>query len=332
MNKLILVLLLIVPLPAFILILLLGYKMNTDLQKRRFEKKGGLVLTRSRIGEILEHLSPSQAVRIFKSAICDHSEVEGFIYFTKYPFGGSLIVAHDNHRKAFIAHEIGQMLTREVVSQRDDMDVCFDVLFYLTDYSREAFYTQAIAWNSLSKLVDVQETALEHIRIDYLKKCISKGLVEGLGVVKFVFGLKHFKVLDAVTANIIKEIFFHVIQLRDFSLIALLVYKLSKSSSFSQSQKKFFMDRLPNNTEFNRFLRHMEILSFGFTHDELTEGLKSFGLKAPPYSKKSTEGEIVRFLLTDFIEEIYVPIAYKKHSYDDWSNPRDLSSDFLWFY
>ncbi len=331
MSKLILILLLIVPLPAFILILLLGYKINTDMQKRRFEKKGGLVLTRSRIGEILEHLSPSQAVRIFKSAICDHSEVEGFIYFTKYPFGGSLIVAHDNHRKAFIAHEIGQMLTKEIISQKD-MDVCFDVLFYLTDHSREAYYTQAIAWNSLSKLVDVQEKALEHIQIDYLKNCISKGLVEGLGVVKFVFGLKQFKVLDAVTANIIKEIFFHVIKLGDFSLIALLVYKLSKSSSFSQSQKKFFMDRLPNNTEFNRFLRHMEILSFGFTHDEVSEGLKSFGLKSPPYSKKSTEGEIVRFLLTDYIEEIYVPISYKKHSYDDWSTPRDLSTDFLWLY
>lgn len=331
MNKLILLLLLIVPLPVFILIILLGYKINTDLQKRRFEKKGGLVLTRSRIGEILEHLSPSQAVRIFKSVICDHSEVEGFTYFTKYPFGGSLVVAHDNHRKAFIAHEIGQMLTKEVISQKD-MDVCFDVLFYLMDHSREAYYTQLIAWNSLSKLVDVQESALEHIRINYLKNCISKELVQGLGVVKFVFGLKHFKVLDAVAANIIKEIFFHVIELGDFSLIALLVYKLSKSSSFSQSQKKFFMDRLPNNTEFNRFLRHMEILSFGFTHDELTEGLKNFGLKSPPYSKKNTEGEIVRFLLTDYIEEIYVPISYMKHSYDDWSTPRDFSADFLWLY
>lgn len=331
MSKLILILLIIVPLPALILILLLGYKINTDMQKRRFEKKGGLVLTRSRIGDILKHLSPSKAVRIFKSAVCDHSEVEGFAYFTKYPFGGSLIVAHDNHRKAFIAHEIGQMLTKEVIPQKN-MDVCLEILFSLTELSREAYYTQAIAWNSLSKLVDVQETALEHIQIDYLKKCISKGLVESLGVIKFVFGLKHFKVLDAVTANIIKEIFFHVIKSGDFSLIALLVYKLSKSSSFSQSQKKFFMDRLPNNTEFNRFLRHMEILSFGFTHDEVSEGLNSFGLKSSPYSKKSTEGEIVRFLLTDYIEEIYVPISYKKHSYDDWSTPRDLSADFLWLY
>ena len=331
MRMLVLVLLLVFPLPAFVLILLFGYKINIDLQKKRFEKKGGLVLTRSRIGDILENLTPSQAVKIFKSAVYDHSEVEGFTYFTKYPFGANLVVAHDNHRKAFIVHEIGQMLARRVIAQ-EDIDLCLDILFYLTQYSRETLYTQLLAWNSLSKLIEVQETALKRIRIDYLKDCLSKGFVNGLGVVKLVFGLKHFGVLDAGAGNIIKEIFFHIIENEDFPLLALLVYKLSRSSSFNQPQKKYFMNRLPNNLEFNRFLRHMEILSFGFTREELTEGLKSLSLHAPPYSKKSTEGEIVQFLLRDVIEELYVPTAYKMHSYDDWATPRDLSSDFLWFY
>jgi len=331
MSKLILVLLLIVPLPAFVLILLFTYKVYTDYQKKQFEKKGGLVLTRSRIGDILKHLPPTKAIRIFKSAVCDHSEVDGFTYFTMYPFGMKMFIAHDNHRKAFIAHEIGQIVTMGGISQAD-MDLCLDMLFCLVEYSKETYYTQAIAWNSMSKLIEVQETALERIRIDYLKNCISKGLVQGLGVVKFVFSLKHFGVLDAGAGNIIKEIFFYIIERRDFSLLALLVYKLSKSPSFNQSQKKYFMDRLPNDLEFNRFLRHMEIISFGFTQDELSEGLKNFSLQTPPYSKKSTEGEIVRFLIRDFIEEIYVPACYKMHSYDDWALPRDLSADFLWLY
>ena len=128
MNKLILVLLVLVPLPAFVLILLFIFKVYSDFQKKQFEKKGGLVLTRSRIGDMLKHLPPSLAIRIFKSAVCDHSEVEGFTYFTKYPFGIKIFVAHDNHRKAFIAHEIGQIVTRGGISQAD-MDLCLDTLF-----------------------------------------------------------------------------------------------------------------------------------------------------------------------------------------------------------
>lgn len=331
MKVIFLLLLVIIPLPAFVLIFLFAYKMNTDLQKNQFEKKGGIVLNRSRIGDVLENFTPSLAIKIFKSAVCDHSEIEGFTYHTKYPFGANIVVAHDNHRKAFIANAIGQMLEEEIVPQ-EELDSCLDILIYLTNYSREAYYTQLIAWNSLSKLVEQKKAALERIEINYLKDCLLKNLVPGIGVIKFVFGLKYFKVLDAVTGNIIKEIFFHVIKRRDFPLLALLVYKLSKNPNFNLSQKKYFLDRLPNDSDFNRFLRHMEIFSFGFTRKELTEGLKNFGFKPPPYSKKNTEGEIIQILLKDFIDEIYVPMAYIMHSYDDWEIPREQSSDFLWFY
>jgi hypothetical protein len=89
------------------------------------------------------------------------------------------------------------------------------------------------------------------------------------------------------------------------------------------------MEQLPNDPKFNHFLDHLDILSLGFIKQELSEGLKNLGLQSRPYSQKTTEGEIVKFLIRDLLEEIYVPTSYMLHSFDH-DDLRQNLTDFLW--
>lgn len=316
-------------LPAIGILSLFIYKFWNDFKKKRFEGKGNIVLDRKRIGDIFKQTPPSESLRIFKSAICDHSEVDGLRYYTKFPFGLKIITPHDDHRKAFIAHEIGEMLSKMVILN-GDMEFCGDILFCLTKSFNEKYYTQLIAWNSLGKLAHLKKSALlEKIGLDYLKNSISKDFITGIGVMKFIFNLKEHIDLDNASINFINDIILYSFEKASLPLLALLVFKLNKTPYFKQSQKKYYMERLPNDPKFKHFLEHLDILSLGFIKQELSEGLKNLGLQSHPYSQKTTEGEIVRFLIRDLLEEIYVPTSYMLHSFDNDDHRQNLT-DFLW--
>jgi hypothetical protein len=319
-------------LPVIVIIFLFNYyKVYINLKKKNFENSGCVVLNRDKIGDILEHSRPSEYLRIFKSAICDHSLVEGIRYFTNFPFGQEIIIGHDNHRKSFIAHEIGQILTRGIIISDGDMELCADILIRLTDKSQETYYTQLIVWNSMSKLARFQKKDLvKRIGIDYLKDSIAGDFIIGIGVLKFIFNLKSYKDLDDELENIVNDIIFHAIEKGSRNMVAPLVFKLSKSPYFDQAQKRDFMESLPYNIKFNTFLKYLKNLDQGFLQEELSEGLKSLGLQSPPYSKYNTEGEIVQFLLKDFLEEIYVSASYMLYTFNKEEH-RNKFLNFLWF-
>lgn len=316
-------------LPAIGILSLFSYKFYNDFKKKRFEERGNIVLDRQRIGDIFKQTSPSELLRIFKSAICDHSEVDGLRYYTKSPFGLKIITPHDNHRKAFIAHEIGEMLSKTTILN-GDIEFCGDILFCLTEPFKEKYYTQLIAWNSLSKLAHFQKSNLiEMIGLDYLRNCISSDFIVGTGVIKFIFNIREHIDLDDELINFINDTILYSFEKASLPLLALLVFKLTKSPYFKQSQKRQYMKRLPNDPKFKNFLDHLDILSLGFIKQELSEGLKNLGLQSRPYSQKTTEGEIVRFLIKDLLEEIYVPASYMLHSFDNDDYRQNLT-DFLW--
>jgi len=317
--------------PIIIILNLFLYKLYHNFAEKSFEDKNCIVLTKEKICDVLEKCSPSQSVKIFRSAICDNSEVEGIRYYTKYPFGSHIVTAHDNHRRAIIAHKIGQMLSNGKIPN-EDISLCTDILSCLTNFLKETYYTQLIAWQSLGKLFYFQKYALiERITIDYMKTSIRRNFQTGIGPVRFIFDIKAYKNLDQKVEDSIKDIIIFSMKHAAMPLRALLVFKLNKSPHFDQTQKTDYMKNLPKNREFERFLMQMKVLSFGFTQEELMEGLKNFGLHSPPYSSKTTEGEIVQFLLKDFMEEIYVPVSYLIHNYDRWDIPRHQSADFLWY-
>ncbi|MGA1842127.1 MAG: hypothetical protein ACMUIU_16020 [bacterium] len=316
-------------LPAIAILFLFIYKFYNDFKKRTFEKKGNIVLDRKRIGEVIKESNPSESLRIFKSAICDHSEINGLRYYTKFPFGLKIINPHDNHRKAFIAHEIGEMLAKTVFLN-GDIEFCMDILINLTKSFKEKYYTQIIAWNSLGKLALLdKDVLLEKIGLDYLKTCISRDFITGTGVIKFIFNLKEHIDLDNTSINYINDIIVYSLEKASLPLLALLAFKLNKSPYFKQPQKQDYMKRLPDDPKFNSFLNHLDVLSLGFIKQELSEGLKNLGLQSLPYSQKSTEGEIVRFLIRDLLEEIYIPTSYMLHSFNH-DDLRQNLTDFLW--
>jgi hypothetical protein len=315
--------------PAIVILSLFIYKFYNDLKKKAFEKKGNIVLDRKRIGELLKESKTSESLKIFKSAICDHSEVNGMRYYTKFPFGLKIITPHDNHRKAFIAHEIGEMLSKTVILN-GDMEFSSDILINLTESFKEKYYTQIIAWNSLSKLAILDKSVLlEKLGLDYLKTCISRDFITGTGVIKFIFKLKEHIDLDNKSINYINDIILFSLEKASMPLLALLTFKLYKNPYFNQPQKQDLMRRLPDDPKFKNFLDHLDVLSLGFTKQELSEGLKNLGLQSQPYSQKSTEGEIVRFLIKDLLEEIYIPTSYMLHSFDH-DDLRQNLTDFLW--
>lgn len=317
--------------PVIIIFNLFIYKIYTDLIKKKFENSGCVILTRDKIKSVLKDFKPSESIKIFKSGICDHSEAGGVKYFTRYPFGSKVVTAHDGHRRALIAHEIGQMLAKGMIDP-DYANLCADILICLTDYSKETYYTQLVAWHSMSKLICFKKMDLiERITFNHMKECIKRSFSSGIGVIRFIFEIKGHEGIDKKTEKLINDIILYCIGEGSASLVALLVFKLSKIPCFIQSQKNSFIKHLPKSREFDRFMMQMKILSVGFTQEEVIEGLKDFGLQSPPYSQKSTEGEIVQIILKDFIEEIYVPASYILHSYDRWDTPRHQFTDFLWY-
>ncbi|MGA1794333.1 MAG: hypothetical protein ACMUIL_00620 [bacterium] len=317
--------------PIIIILNLFLYKLYHNFAEKSFENNNCIVLTNEKICDVLENCSPSKSIMIFKSAICDNCEVEGLRYYTKYPFGSNIVTAHDNHRRAIIAFNIGQMLSKGKLDH-DDMNLCADILICLTNYTKETYYTQLFAWQSLVNLFYFQKEALlDRITIDYIKASITRNFQTGIGPIKFIFDIKAHKSMKKNSEDFIKEIILFAIRHAAMPLRALLVFKLNKSPHFDQTQKTEYMKNLPKNREFERFLMQMKVLSFGFAREELEEGIKNLGLQPPPYSSKTTEGEIVQLLLKDFIEEIYVPVSYLMHNYDRWDIPRHQSGDFLWY-
>ncbi|MGA1794351.1 MAG: hypothetical protein ACMUIL_00715 [bacterium] len=315
--------------PAIGILSLFVYYIYGLLKERTFENRGHIVLTRRRIGDILKGGDLSESLQVFRSALCDHSEVNGVRYYTKFAFGSKITTAHDNHRKAFIAHTIGVMLTAQVIQNRD-LECCSDILLTLARSCNEKHYTQLIVWNSLSRLMRFKKNALmEMVGQDTLRLLISKDFMSGIGVVKFIFDIKQVKGLDTKTVSLINDTICYTLGNCSTPLVALLIFKLIKSPYFKHSEKSNFMKIIPNDLKLKSFLEHMNNLSRGFTKEELSEGLTNLGLQSPPYSHKTTEGEIVEILTKYFIEELYVPASYMLHSFNA-NDVRAYETNFLW--
>lgn len=321
---------LIVLLPALAIAFFLIYKFYLDLKKKEFEIQGGIVLTCDRLRDILERLSPSMCLMIFRSAICDHEEIEGKRYYTQFPFGAIMVIGHDNHRRSFIAYKVGQIITKSMIPRRD-LDLCAEILLELSDYQTEPYYTQLFVWDSLGALLQFQKMRLiQEIGPEYLQECLKVNFLTGLGVLRFIFKIDFRQESDPKVKKLIEEILIFTLEEGSLPLIALTIYKIGHSPYFDLEEKRALAEFFPDHSEINRFLMNMEHLSLGYTQEELKEGLISLGFQPPPYSLNSTEGEIIGFLLSDFLDELYVPSSFVLRTFDS-ERPRQDNFDFLWY-
>lgn len=104
-------------------------------------------LSQADINSLLEQEDRSKAIRIFYSAVVDHSPIDGVPYYLNYPVNG--IFYHDGHKKAVIAEGI---CSYDWVRDKNNVEDALMVLDKFIDPEKNGGYVQVIAWNALGKL------------------------------------------------------------------------------------------------------------------------------------------------------------------------------------
>lgn len=318
--------------PAFILLFLYIYKIFIDCKIKKFKESGNELLTWDKIKEIVIKRSPSDALRIFWSAIIDHSEIGGIVYYTKYPFGMNIIIAHDNHRKSLIIYKMGIMLEDNRIIYQNDLEMCSEMLIQMAESYKETHYTQLFIWDTLGKLAYIQRMKLvDKIGVETLKKYLAGGdYLRSIAIIKLIFHLLKLRDKDNIIKEFVDGIIIFAIENGNRTMLSLLVFKIQNCPFYSESQKKFFFSHLPKFDKFNKFIENLNNLNDGFLKEEVSEGLTNLGFQPPPYSKKNTEGEIIDILLKESLEDIYVPTAYIRYTFN-LEKKREKFLDFLWF-
>ncbi|MGA1867548.1 MAG: hypothetical protein ACMUJM_03265 [bacterium] len=293
-------------------IILVWYKTHHDKIVDRFERKGNKILTWEDIDNICKEkdYQCQNVMKIFHSATVSHSPVDGIRYYTRYPYSiFRVFTGHDGHRRTLIANRIGE-IAEEGKLPLDQMDTSVSILKRLINPQREFNYTQLIAWNSLSKVACHCMPLLgDTIKKKDLLKCLAKKGIGSIGAQKFLFTLITKKDLDNKLENDIKKIIDFIFAIDNFTIKAILYYKIKTSSRLEKEKQDQLLKGVKISPRLGDFIMKFDHFSYGYTMEELTIGLKNLGFCDPPYFRDTSEARIVHTLLKDCLIEIGMPGA-----------------------
>ncbi|MGA1823540.1 MAG: hypothetical protein ACMUIP_02675 [bacterium] len=310
-----------------IAIAIASFKSNHDTMVKRFENKGNKILTWAMINDLCkgQDCNCRRVMEIFHSAIIDHSPIDGIRYFTKYPYSiFRLFTGHDGHRRALIAHWIGDITQKDSIDD-DQIDMAVSILRRMTDSYREYSYTQLIAWNSLAKIAYHKKPLLGNtITMKELLKSLSKDGIESIGAQILVFHLLNQDTPN--NENDLQRIIKHIFSLDNFALKATLYSKIMLSTSLPEDKKARLFKGITISRRMADLIRSFEYFSSGYTVEELSIGLKNIGICAPPYDRQSSEGRIVSILLKECLMEVCMPAAIYLFDSDRLKEQSNLNS------
>ncbi|MGA1869568.1 MAG: hypothetical protein ACMUJM_13600 [bacterium] len=286
---------------------------------KRFERKGNKILTLSIIDDLCKEEDEDcrSVMKIFHSAIVNHTSVDNIRYYTKYPYSiFSSFIDHDGHRRALIAKRIGELVQKDKLLD-DEVVLAVSVLKQLTNSSREYSYTQLIAWNSLSKIDCYKKPLFDiHIKKKELLKSLARKGAGSIGAQKFVFNALEKKEMHADSLEKdIKDFIHYIFNIDNFTVKALLYYNIQRSSLLRKEKKEQLLEGIKIPKRLDNFIKDFDYFSYGFKREELIIGLKNMGICAPPYVKHTSEGRIAAVLIEECLMEVCMPIAI--YSYDD---------------
>ncbi|MGA1825612.1 MAG: hypothetical protein ACMUIP_13215 [bacterium] len=288
------------------------YKSHYDKVVGRFEKKGNKILTWQEIETLVEETTDQceHILHIFYSALIDHAPINGIRYYTLFPNSMfSTLDCNDGHRKSLIAHWIGEIAkTGELLDCQVDMAVT--ILKHLTDPQREYFYTQLIAWNSLSHIAYCKKPLLgEAIKKEELLKSLTNKGTQSIGAQKFLFSLLTREELDAELEQGITDIIIQIFNSKNALVKALLYYKIRTSSCLQDDKKNYLLKHAQLPSHVKNYMMKIDYCAYKHTLEELTIGLKNLGISNPPYIRPSSEARIASILLDDCLLEVGMPVS-----------------------
>ena len=128
----------------------------------------------------MQHEDIYKTLRIFRSAVVDHKEVDGMPYHTIYPANG--IGYHDGFKRAVIADSISRFSR----SLKDiELTEAVLILEKLINPDFESSYVQILAWHSLG-LIGKDCPALVENMIKKTRSSLSKSVAAVLGALLFL--------------------------------------------------------------------------------------------------------------------------------------------------
>ncbi|MGA1824469.1 MAG: hypothetical protein ACMUIP_07365 [bacterium] len=289
-----------------------SYKSHHDKIVERFKRKGNKILTWEDINDLctMKDNQCQHVMEVFNSAIITHAPIDGIRYYTKYPHSiFSVFAGHDGHRRTLIADWVGEA-ARNGKLPDDHVDMAVNILKKLTNSHREYSYTQLVAWNSLSKIACSRKPLLgENIKKKEILKILAKKGTGSIGAQKLVFTLINREDLDEKMKNDCKKIVDFIFAIDNFTVKAILYYKIKISSHLDEEQKATLLKGVKLSPRLCDFIIKLDYFSYGFTMEELKIGLKNFGMYDPPYVRSSSEAWIVSLLIKDCLIEIGMPGA-----------------------
>ncbi|MGA1824332.1 MAG: hypothetical protein ACMUIP_06660 [bacterium] len=280
-----------------------------DKRIERFEKKGNKILDAQMIENFgnTRDCHPDKLIQIYKSAIIDHSEVDGIKYYTKYPFSPfQVLVKNDVHNRALIAHQIGEIIQKSLLSQ-DQVDSAIEILKKLKNPHYEYRQTQLIAWNSLSKAVEAKIPLLGiHIQMEDLLKSIASPGIENIGAQKVVFSLLTQEELREHEEQELKEIVSYIFNQQNFNIKAILYYKILTTSLIHEDRKQRLLKDIQIPHRLATFIQ-TDYFSPEYSTEEIIFALENIGMTNPPFVATSSEARIAFILINECLLELCIP-------------------------
>ncbi len=272
------------------------------IYSRKIEKakkelgENAVILSDKQIQELFLGNINSKSIKLLKSAVIDHSEVDGLKYYTKNPYEvGDVLVNHDNYRKAEIAYGLGNV-ARKIPD--DSIDDAVEILYNLTNH-KEKIYVNTLAWNSLGEFVYRKPELFD----EKIKEEFSQNVGNAIGGLLYIN--KYKKVHHEKASALMNEILAN----SKADVNALIYYYL-------RLNKIEHKDFNPSNNQVSKFINALKE-RYVFDQSDFNMGLKTIeiGNPPPPFWPTTAQYEVAK-KLTSIAGHLIAAIgAFKNKNY-----------------
>lgn len=238
------------------------YSLYQDKVQKAFDENNK-VLSQKDVEALLLQEDKQKTLRIFRSAIVDHVNVEGLPYYLSYPVNG--IFCHDTFKRAVIADSIGNYTEH---LQGEELSEAVLILDHLINPRTERGYVQILAWNSLGRIGMRFPNLIENKK-EKVKDAFNYSTASSLGALMFLD-----RMLETSQQELARCLIIEGMRSAKYSEPkALYSYYVYKSTCFDNPLE----ENLKTGYDIKCFLSSIQ-QNYSFNQDDFNEGLKYVGI------------------------------------------------------